>query len=135
MIRRPPRSTQSRSSAASDVYKRQVHHLTEAYRSRPRPSSTPGAKASTNGSYYLDQKNFFATLQFSRLAPACRHVAGATLSARPVRLGPAGSTDEVSGGLRVVEEAAEHDHERGNEADERARIGAEAVSYTHLTLP
>src|SRR5450756_3141344 len=34
MIRRPPRSTQSRSSAASDVYKRQVEHheraLTEA---------------------------------------------------------------------------------------------------------
>src|SRR5450756_3180493 len=27
MIRRPPRSTQSRSSAASDVYKRQVLHL------------------------------------------------------------------------------------------------------------
>ena len=25
MIRRPPRSTQSRSSAASDVYKRQIH--------------------------------------------------------------------------------------------------------------
>src|SRR5678815_1334516 len=27
MIRRPPRSTLDRSSAASDVYKRQVHHL------------------------------------------------------------------------------------------------------------
>src|SRR5450756_607872 len=27
MIRRPPRSTQSRSSAASDVYKRQVRNL------------------------------------------------------------------------------------------------------------
>src|SRR5665213_4619545 len=27
MIRRPPRSTQSRSSAASDVYKRQLQHL------------------------------------------------------------------------------------------------------------
>src|SRR5450756_2784086 len=27
MIRRPPRSTQSRSSAASDVYKRQCQHL------------------------------------------------------------------------------------------------------------
>ena len=26
MIRRPPRSTQSRSSAASDVYKRQITH-------------------------------------------------------------------------------------------------------------
>src|SRR5428012_16250 len=29
MIRRPPRSTQSRSSAASDVYKRQEHHQHE----------------------------------------------------------------------------------------------------------
>src|SRR5680860_1910539 len=29
MIRRPPRSTQSRSSAASDVYKRQFHGLSE----------------------------------------------------------------------------------------------------------
>src|SRR5450756_2196629 len=27
MIRRPPRSTQSRSSAASDVYKRQIHDI------------------------------------------------------------------------------------------------------------
>ena len=27
MIRRPPRSTQSRSSAASDVYKRQLKHI------------------------------------------------------------------------------------------------------------
>src|SRR5680860_864830 len=29
MIRRPPRSTQSRSSAASDVYKRQVQNITD----------------------------------------------------------------------------------------------------------
>src|SRR5450756_3103225 len=29
MIRRPPRSTQSRSSAASDVYKRQVLHVSQ----------------------------------------------------------------------------------------------------------
>src|SRR5450756_2952674 len=29
MIRRPPRSTQSRSSAASDVYKRQLHGLAD----------------------------------------------------------------------------------------------------------
>ena len=44
MIRRPPRSTQSRSSAASDVYKRQVEDyatadgrfkLTRHYSSRP----------------------------------------------------------------------------------------------------
>ena len=31
MIRRPPRSTQSRSSAASDVYKRQPISLMKAY--------------------------------------------------------------------------------------------------------
>src|SRR5428012_1342 len=30
MIRLPPRSTQSRSSAASDVYKRQIHHTEHA---------------------------------------------------------------------------------------------------------
>src|SRR5450756_3192010 len=32
MIRRPPKSTQSRSSAASDVYKRQVHAFIGPYR-------------------------------------------------------------------------------------------------------
>src|SRR5688500_10791697 len=31
-----------------------VQRLTAAYRSRPRPSSAPGAKASTMCSYYLD---------------------------------------------------------------------------------
>ena len=31
-----------------------VQRLTVAYRSRPRPSSTPGAKASTVCPYYLD---------------------------------------------------------------------------------
>ena len=31
-----------------------VQRLTVAYRSRPRPSSTPGAKASTMCPYYLD---------------------------------------------------------------------------------
>jgi hypothetical protein len=31
-----------------------VQRLTAAYRSRPRPSSTLGAKASTVNSYYLD---------------------------------------------------------------------------------
>ena len=31
MIRRPPRSTQSRSSAASDVYKRQLFHYKNIY--------------------------------------------------------------------------------------------------------
>src|SRR5450756_3226502 len=37
MIRRPPRSTQSRSSAASDVYKRQALHGAEQDRARLAP--------------------------------------------------------------------------------------------------
>src|SRR5450756_2928328 len=40
MIRRPPRSTQSRSSAASDVYKRQAHH-----QSRRRSEAQAGVNA------------------------------------------------------------------------------------------
>ena len=36
MIRRPPRSTQSRSSAASDVYKRQLQHHRDAVADRKR---------------------------------------------------------------------------------------------------
>src|SRR5450756_2692906 len=35
MIRRPPRSTQSRSSAASDVYKRQMYSLRGGFLIRP----------------------------------------------------------------------------------------------------
>ena len=55
MIRRPPRSTQSRSSAASDVYKRQVFHdaindeMTRPATSSPyvRPSTTLSLPHST----------------------------------------------------------------------------------------
>jgi hypothetical protein len=41
-----------------------VQRLTAAYRSRPRPSSTPGAKASTVCSYYLDG-------EFAHFPPRC----------------------------------------------------------------
>src|SRR5680860_629799 len=44
MIRRPPRSTQSRSSAASDVYKRQVH---------PLEFRLPGERLQAKHSHYL----------------------------------------------------------------------------------
>ncbi len=44
-------------------------HLTRAYRSRPRPSSALGAKASTVCPYSLDQKNSLITaMKFSRCA-------------------------------------------------------------------
>src|SRR5450756_2126187 len=40
MIRRPPRSTQSRSSAASDVYKRQRYSLSQYLQGRRKPGET-----------------------------------------------------------------------------------------------
>ena len=51
MIRRPPRSTQSRSSAASDVYKRQIL----SYKiDRSTDGSTWTNVTTTNGNAYLD---------------------------------------------------------------------------------
>jgi hypothetical protein len=61
-----------------------VQRLTAAYRSRPRPSSAPGAKASTVCPYYLDGElhprpkarmgriPFLALVQFSSSAEATR---------------------------------------------------------------
>jgi hypothetical protein len=44
-----------------------VQRLTAAYRSRPRPSSAPGTKASTVCPYYLDGRtSYVATMQISR---------------------------------------------------------------------
>src|SRR5680860_1918637 len=51
MIRRPPRSTQSRSSAASDVYKRQAHPCAAATlfpRSVTGPASPPNSRSPTH---------------------------------------------------------------------------------------
>ena len=46
-------------------------HLTRAYRSRPRPSSALGAKASTVCPYSLDREELiFATMEFSRCTQA-----------------------------------------------------------------
>src|SRR5450756_548960 len=42
MIRRPPRSTQSRSSAASDVYKRQSHNTLVHFRFNPEHKAERG---------------------------------------------------------------------------------------------
>ena len=56
MIRRPPRSTQSRSSAASDVYKRQIDHASLSRRSTvPTPNrDTSNIWALTTFCPYVD---------------------------------------------------------------------------------
>jgi hypothetical protein len=56
-------------------------HLPRAYRSRPRPSSAPGAKASTVCSYSLDQKeHVFTPLWSFQGARDCERPAEAGLS-------------------------------------------------------
>jgi len=47
MIRRPPRSTQSRSSAASDVYKRQANTLPLAAQETSSPTASTGGEPAT----------------------------------------------------------------------------------------
>jgi hypothetical protein len=67
-----------------------VQRLPAAYRSRPRPSSAPGAKASTACPYYLDGEYrptlaraavcfnpFFGSVQFSSFVEAGRRSASA----------------------------------------------------------
>ena len=50
-------------------------HLPRAYRSRPRPSSALGAKASTVCSCSLDrEEHVFTTMEFSRCARVRRHL-------------------------------------------------------------
>eukprot|EP01016_Furgasonia_blochmanni_P027511 TRINITY_DN289_c0_g1_i1.p4 TRINITY_DN289_c0_g1~~TRINITY_DN289_c0_g1_i1.p4 ORF type:complete len:102 (+),score=22.70 TRINITY_DN289_c0_g1_i1:1-306(+) len=57
MIRRPPRSTQSRSSAASDVYKRQVFHHVQAHPLDPRLNHGQQSLAAIeHGSLFYPQK-------------------------------------------------------------------------------
>jgi hypothetical protein len=70
-----------------------VQHLTGAYRSRPRPSSAPGAKASTTSPYYLDRKEHhcrYAVLKVRAGVPApspLTHHAPATEVDRRVSVG------------------------------------------------
>src|SRR5450756_2343858 len=61
MIRRPPRSTQSRSSAASDVYKRQDQGLDSRIGHHTPSSSEYSVREPTHGTYRLQ----------NRVVPSC----------------------------------------------------------------
>ncbi len=63
-----------------------VKRLTAAYRSRPRPSSTPGAKASTVCPYYLDGDQKADTESASALGVPARTRERAHAGAFPVSL-------------------------------------------------
>ena len=126
MIRRPPRSTQSRSSAASDVYKRQIEDGIDLLIVAPNEASalTPVvSKAYRSGipvilldrrilnedyTAYVGADNYYLAYQLGLYAAAYLNNKGNVVEIR---------------GLR------------GSTADLERHNGFAAVSYTHLTLP
>src|SRR5450756_3216364 len=123
MIRRPPRSTQSRSSAASDVYKRQEF-----------------VSANPTGPLHIGSVRWAAVGDsLARMLQAC----GADV-AREYYFNDAGAQIERFARsllARARNEEAPKDGYGGQYIADIAdqvvadAVGAGAVSYTHLTLP
>src|SRR5450756_3245367 len=114
MIRRPPRSTQSRSSAASDVYKRQPF-----------------------GSMIADAQTVETTPNVSVVNEAPSYFeAGATLKTR-YSSSSCGTWEQMewlqSPAIDAMIEDALSTTDRVKRFDKYKKI--QAVSYTHLTLP
>src|SRR5450756_294089 len=136
MIRRPPRSTQSRSSAASDVYKRQVLLDVIELRTSELPSTTRvGAShlvvwcEDRDGGRRdeLDARGFEPERQYYEMA---------------IDVGKPFPPARWPRGIRRRGYRPEADERRLYDADEEAfaehflfeSISPEPVSYTHLTL-
>ena len=117
MIRRPPRSTQSRSSAASDVYKRQ--YVSDSYVSTSRLNDLPTRYCNVHAMLY-DRSNYYT----SRMKEEYIGVLGS------------GDCNHITFPFTVYNESHfgaqvyVHDPD-SNEYSDTSR----AVSYTHLTLP
>jgi hypothetical protein len=128
-----------------------VQHLTAAYRSRPRPSSAPGAKASTACPSYLDDLSStpLPTLQFSRYDAGEMERSGSPtpMRSRPSRLNsmlvrPCSTSPQtprivpvdclvvvaVRPGVDVVSRASAHPvSDRGSSTDRTNLPGAQAT--------
>src|SRR5674536_235796 len=132
MIRRPPRSTLSSSSAASDVYKRQAcpsprWGASWVWRSRRLPDSRPGAMS--------------PRWQHWRALPEVWALSS-TSTSRPQPLGCERRHDKPSLTVQPSRPLGGTLRRRENERrgcpptpDVEHRNGAGPVSYTHLTLP
>src|SRR5450756_3033415 len=122
MIRRPPRSTQSRSSAASDVYKRQGTRLIALESAYFKPASV------RRTSKRLGLKTE-ASSRFER---------GTDINAPVVALERACALiEQIGAGRRVGAVIDVYPSPRGpiDVTLRRQRITQLPVSYTHLTLP
>ena len=160
MIRRPPRSTLSSSSAASDVYKRQREHgrssnhrpTTSRAPTRSRDPPTPThASVSSNSSECTDHPG--RALAIVRISSSCAHL---EMSGRPASVGSPPTAAGVVHRVRVV---PGNQHPRTVFAQRRHKVvivttpkdldsstksagergmgvgDFASVSYTHLTLP
>ena len=163
MIRRPPRSTLSSSSAASDVYKRQsLHEFSRSgHKNRSHRLVHSHVEAKLEGGSWTQVAAFrpIARVVWRRNLPTHFRRAGAP----PPRAWACRSPDRlrclngVAGRFvaRSVQEtpsiSLQHDFVRVDVSDfcvqisrtraemingpRRSRIGPKSVSYTHLTLP
>src|SRR5450756_2966167 len=156
MIRRPPRSTQSRSSAASDVYKRQPlprspapgesppqdhqpcryggrgYHRDEYVVGRNHPSLLPaGERAVEPARAHRVEDPFSAPLASQE--QGARHAADDASLPQPTPVGVPGGAGAPHS-LRFVDNNEDVSVHEGGGGGEEVR-GVQAVSYTHLTLP
>src|SRR5450756_3108727 len=125
MIRRPPRSTQSRSSAASDVYKRQDHIAAIAAAVAPhRPRIVPA----------IEPRLRLSGLEPFELTPAIPFVnigerTNVTGSARFRKLVTAG---DYTAALQVARDQVENGAQIIDVNMDEGLLDSETVSYTHL---
>src|SRR5450756_2467719 len=112
MIRRPPRSTQSRASAASDVYKRQDHEYEWWYPEMIETARIEKQKSAEMSFYDANEVEKVHSQLFNKLLAN----QGKSTETFPYYVCPiCGNTVE-------------------NEPPEKCQVcGTEAVSYTHLT--
>src|SRR5450756_924092 len=150
MIRRPPRSTQSRSSAASDVYKRQIdlhqvvilkngdtvlstiaadeHLFSCLFQSHLTPSSTYTAGLCFPSSIGETSLPPLFTKSPSRCTSASRHDSSGTPT-------ESASTLNTSEGLTVPRVPSSSTMNNSTPEPLAPILASRAVSYTHLTLP
>ena len=150
MIRRPPRSTRVRSSAASDVYKRQVQrralpgsiglgHAKDAAAKPCRQQQSRHAPPGCKGARIARRKPTFDTALERRLngelagrarGQACKR----TLRAGGVELANARRPHVWSRASPAASEA-EAAYRTSSSHHTNTQVTHRAVSYTHLTLP
>eukprot|EP00657_Telonema_sp_P-1_P005068 TRINITY_DN22186_c0_g1_i2.p1 TRINITY_DN22186_c0_g1~~TRINITY_DN22186_c0_g1_i2.p1 ORF type:complete len:149 (-),score=61.27 TRINITY_DN22186_c0_g1_i2:113-559(-) len=143
MIRRPPRSTQSRSSAASDVYKRQAeehkgegneHYKAKRFSEAIDAYSRAIAADPANPTYYSNRS---AAWQASGKMGACLEDCVSAVRVDPTFIKCLQRGVKVATSLGKLELAGElaAKHAAIDPEQEGVVHNISPVSYTHLTLP